>query len=146
MAGILFLVAFSLTLVLITTTVFSGDIYKLYLYKKFPKEIPFEQFKYLDRESYVELTTVSGQIYIMDLKDYEKEYDNGSEFIYAEGALINKNKIESVTKYHKGNVAWNGNKMKYQIIGSSTIIYRKNDDLLSVNIYYDVVDGIAYRR
>lgn len=143
MESILILVVFPLFFVFITTTLFSDDIYQLYLYKKFPKEIPFEQFKYLDRESYVELTTVSGQIYIMYLKDYEKEYDNGSDFIYAEGALINKNKIESVTKYHKGNVEWNGNKMKYQIIGSSIMIYR-NQKIISV--YYDIVDGIAYRR
>ncbi|WWT40449.1 hypothetical protein [Staphylococcus phage PT94] len=78
----------------------------------------------------------------MDLKDYEKGYNN-SGFIYAEGALINKNKIESVTKYHTGDIEWNGNKMKYQTLGSSTVIYRNKK---IIGVYYDVVDGVAHRR
>lgn len=143
MESILILVVSSLFFVFIITTLFSDDIYQLYLYKKFPKEIPFEQFKYLDRESYVELITVSGQNYVMDLNNFEREYNNDSDFIYAEGASIYKNKIESITEYHKGNVEWNENKMKYQITRSSTMIYRNQK---IIGIYYDVVDGIAYRR
>lgn len=143
MESILFLVVFPLLTVLFAIGLFFDDIYRLYLYKKFPKEIPFEQFKYLDREAYVELITVSGQNYVMDLNNFEREYNNDSDFIYAEGASIYKNKIESITEYHKGNVEWNENKMKYQITRSSTMIYRNQK---IIGIYYDVVDGIAYRR
>lgn len=79
MLYILIIVAF---VVFFVTTMFFDDIYKLYLYKKFPKEIPFEQFKYLDRKSYVELTTVE-YIYV-DFNDYNDNYNINQKNEYNE--------------------------------------------------------------
>lgn len=110
----------------------------------FPEEIPFQQFKYINRESFMEIKMVSGGSYLLPLEEYLEQFDDDSNFIAIKGTLINKEKIESVTKIYEGEILYNGIIMEYSIVGDKTTIYYTGS-LVDFPVSYKVKNGIAYR-
>lgn len=110
----------------------------------FPEEIPFQQFKYINRESFIEIKMVSGASYLLPLEEYLEQFDDDSNFITIESTLINKEKIESVTKIYEGEILYNGIFMEYSIVGDRTMIYYTGS-LVDFPVSYEVKNDIACR-
>ncbi|AAX92380.1 putative membrane binding protein [Staphylococcus phage Twort] len=99
----------------------------------FPKEIDMNDIEILSKEKIVRLITVSGKEYWLDMEEYKKERENGSDFIGAEGTAINKYKVESVTMYVTGDLKYNNITMSYYIKNNKMVAWKKIDGLKDID-------------